>query len=150
MSLFEIELNDNFFFKNGSPFLTENDFHKFYRQNNIYTGYATNEFKDFLYEDITFQVQYYSILMNRFTYRRTAHEDLKRIINMNIYEAYYHHKENHSGTELTQDLFGCAENKTLYPSWQFFNIGIGKLMFANYNQKDFKSTLKSHQKLNIV
>lgn len=147
MSLFEIELNDNFFFKNGSPFLREDDFHRFYRQNNIYTGYATNEFKEFLYEDITFKVQHYSILMNRFTYRRTAHKDLKKIINMNIYEAYYHHKENHSGTELTQDLFGCAEDKTLYPIWQFFYIGIGKLMFANHNQTDFIDNIDYFKKL---
>ncbi len=147
MSLFEIELNDNFFFKNGSPFLTEDDFHRFYRQNNIYTGYAINEFKEFLYEDITFQVQYYSILINRFTYRRTAHKNLKKIINMNIYEAYYHHKENHSGTELTQDLFGCAEDKTLYPSWQFFYIAIGKLIFADYYQKDFIDNIYYFKKL---
>lgn len=147
MSLFEIELNDNFFFKNGSPFLTEQDFHRFYRQNNIYTGYATNEFKEFLYEDITFHVQHYSILINRFTYRRTAHVDLKKIINMNIYESYYQHKENHSGTELTQDLFGCAEDKSLYPTWQFFYIGIGKLMFANHNQKDFIDNIDYFKKL---
>jgi len=147
MSLFEIELNDNFFFKNRSPFLAENDFYRFYRQNNIHTGYANNEFKEFLYEDITFKAQHYSILMNRFTYRRTAHKDLKKIINMNIYKAYYHHTENHSGTELTQDLFGCAEDKILYPSWQFFYISIGKLMFANHNQKDFIDNIDYFKKL---
>lgn len=47
MSLFEIELNGNFFFKNLSPFLTEIDFHKFYTLNNIYTNNKINEFKLF-------------------------------------------------------------------------------------------------------
>lgn len=147
MNLFEIELNDSFFFKNGSPFLPENDFHRFYRQNNIYTSYTINEFQDFVYEDVTFQVQHYSILMNRFTYRRTAHEELKKIININIYEAYYQHKKNHSGTELTQDLFGCVEDKTLYPTWQFLYIAIGKLMFADYYQKDFIDHIDYFKKL---
>lgn len=139
MSLFEIELNNNFLFKNGSPFLTEQDFYKFYRQNNIH---ITNEFKEFLYKEKILQVQYYSILSNRFTYRRNAHKDLKKVMKMNIYEAYYHHKENHSGTELTQDLFGCAEDKSLYPSWQFFYIGIGK-----HNQKDFIDNINYFKKL---
>ena len=38
MNLFEIELNDSFFFK-MVHLLPENDFHRFYRQNNIYTSY---------------------------------------------------------------------------------------------------------------
>ena len=71
----------------------------------------------------------------------------KKIINMNIYEAYYHHKENYSGTELTLDLFGCAKDKSLYPTWQFFYIGIGKLMFANHNQKDFVDNIDYFKKL---
>ena len=147
MSLFEIELNHNFLFKNGSPFLTEDDFYRFYKQNNIHSSFLKEEFMPLLYEDTYFEVQHYSILMNRLQFRRNAYEDLKRIIKMDIYEAYYQHKENHSGTELTQDLFGCANDKTLYPAWQLFYISIGKLMFSHHNQKEFIENISYFRKL---
>ena len=137
MRLFEIELNSNFSFKSKSPFFNEAEFERFYRLNNISLSSQKNEFESYLYTDIVFKAQNYSIFVNRFTYRRDEHETLKRIINMNIYEAYYSHGKNNTRTQLTKDLFGCSEERTLYPSWQFFYIGLSRLMFDKYNQEEF-------------
>lgn len=147
MSLFEIDLNDNFLFKNGSPFLTEDNFYKFYKETNIYSSYSKEEFKSLLFEDLYFEVQNFSILLNRFLAKRNSHENLKKIIKIDIYEAYYNHDKNNCVTELTQELFGCKKDKKLYPIWQFFYIVIGKFLFDIHNQKEFLENIDYFRRL---
>ena len=147
MSLFEIDLNDNFLFKNGSPFLTEDNFYKFYKETNIYSSYSKEEFKSLLFEDLYFEVQNFSILLNRFLAKRNSHENLKKIIKIDIYEAYHNHDKNNCVTELTQELFGCKKDKKLYPIWQFFYIVIGKFLFDIHNQKEFLENIDYFRKL---
>lgn len=144
MSLFEIELGDNFLFKSKLPFLLEHDFNNFYARNIIHSD---NEFKSLLYEDNFFEVEFDSIINCRFKDRRKEYECLKEIVSINIYEEYYEYREKHSKKELSEKLFGCNMDKVLYPIWQLFYIAIGKLKWSNYNQTEFIVNLEYFKKL---
>ncbi|MDD2698341.1 MAG: hypothetical protein PHF17_06030 [Arcobacteraceae bacterium] len=120
MSLFEIELNNDFKILNSDVFFNEKNFKKYYKLNKLNDGYDDN-----IQEFITkYQLQIHQDMFVSYGYRYEVHE-INNIFLSNIYE-----------------LNVTSSEHTLYPEWLLFLISIKKDKVQFISEKEFDKYLE--------
>ncbi len=153
MTIFEIQLNQNFKFDSDISFLKEDKFNKYFKINNSNKAFKDNEFKEFILNDYVLNIDMNSILSNDMMTPTSIpkynndKEILKSIMKLNITEAYKQHFKYNTSTKTTCEFFGVEQNIVLYPNWQLFYISLKDLKSSNYPEKKFMSYISRFEEV---
>ncbi len=129
MSLFEIEINDNFKILNREVFLKKDEFEKYYKLNNLNDGYR-DDISEYLLDDVSLKV----------------HPDYFCMYNYGFSSGYLiRYSIQEISTIITSDLYELNKNsneEVFYPEWLLFLIAIKKRRIQFISEDNFRTYIK--------